>query len=281
MICQLQRRRRNMTVGQRIRVSRRACGLSLRDLEARIDNRVTAQAISKYERDESMPSSGVLIALVSDALGVPVDLPGHRQRHSPRDRRIPKEAAHQPGARRHRSKPMSCTCSNATSRWRKSSACPPSPGICREKPRGPWLQDPAEAEHAALGLPRPLGSRIRSDPQPSSNLLEERGIKVLAMSLLNIDGLTGTGTPRRQERRNSVVVVNRDDWGRTPALHARALELGHMALEIAPKIRPRESRPPLCRGVPHAGRGRSATRSANAASPWAGASSSTSSASSA
>ncbi|MCY4231081.1 MAG: helix-turn-helix transcriptional regulator, partial [Alphaproteobacteria bacterium] len=61
-----------MTVGQRIRVSRRACGLSLRDLEARIDNRVTAQAISKYERDESMPSSGVLIAL-ADALEVPID----------------------------------------------------------------------------------------------------------------------------------------------------------------------------------------------------------------
>ena len=61
-----------MTVGQRIRVSRRACGLSLRDLEARIGNRVTAQAISKYERDESMPSSGVLIAL-ADALGVPID----------------------------------------------------------------------------------------------------------------------------------------------------------------------------------------------------------------
>ena len=56
-----------MTVGQRIRISRRACGLSLRDLEIRIDNRVTAQAISKYERDESMPSSGVLIAL-ADAL---------------------------------------------------------------------------------------------------------------------------------------------------------------------------------------------------------------------
>ena len=61
-----------MTVGQRIRVCRRASGLSLRDLEARISNRVTAQAISKYERDETMPSSGVLIAL-SDALDVPID----------------------------------------------------------------------------------------------------------------------------------------------------------------------------------------------------------------
>ena len=52
-----------MSMGQRIKVSRLAEGLSLRDLQAKIDNRVTAQAISKYERGESMPSSGVLIAL--------------------------------------------------------------------------------------------------------------------------------------------------------------------------------------------------------------------------
>ncbi len=38
----------------------------------KIGNRVTAQAIGKYERNESMPSSGVLIALAG-ALGVSVD----------------------------------------------------------------------------------------------------------------------------------------------------------------------------------------------------------------
>ena len=59
-------------IGQRLRISRLAAGLLLRDLEAKIDNRVTAQAISKYERNESMPSSGVLIAL-ADALDVTVD----------------------------------------------------------------------------------------------------------------------------------------------------------------------------------------------------------------
>ena len=104
-----------MTVGQRIRVSRRACGLSLRELEARIDNRVTAQAISKYERDESMPSSGVLIAL-ADALDVPVDYLA-----SDSDIRLEavdfsKEAAHQsPRGGTGRSQRF-CTCWNDTSR---------------------------------------------------------------------------------------------------------------------------------------------------------------------
>ena len=59
-------------LGQRLKLARSAAGLSLRGLEERIGNRVTAQAIGKYERDESMPSSGVLIAL-ADALSVPVD----------------------------------------------------------------------------------------------------------------------------------------------------------------------------------------------------------------
>lgn len=61
-----------MSMGQHIRLSRHAAGLSLRELEARIDNRVTAQAISKYERGEATPSSEVLIAL-ADALAVSVD----------------------------------------------------------------------------------------------------------------------------------------------------------------------------------------------------------------
>ena len=59
-------------IGRRLRLARSARGLSLRSLEDAIDNRVTAQAISKYERDDAMPGSGVLIAL-ANALGVTVD----------------------------------------------------------------------------------------------------------------------------------------------------------------------------------------------------------------
>jgi transcriptional regulator with XRE-family HTH domain len=44
-------------------LARAASGLSLRELQEAIQNRVTAQAIGKYERDEDMPSSGVLAAL--------------------------------------------------------------------------------------------------------------------------------------------------------------------------------------------------------------------------
>ena len=59
-------------IGQRLKIARAASGLSLRELQEKIGNRVTAQAIGKYERDEDMPSSGVLSALGS-ALAVSED----------------------------------------------------------------------------------------------------------------------------------------------------------------------------------------------------------------
>ena len=59
-------------IGRRLKLARTAAGLSLGGLEDAIESLVTTQAIGKYERDESMPGSGVLIALAG-ALGVSVD----------------------------------------------------------------------------------------------------------------------------------------------------------------------------------------------------------------
>lgn len=56
-------------IADRLKLARGKAGYSLRDLEAAIDRKVTAQAIGKYERGESIPSSGVLMALAK-ALGV-------------------------------------------------------------------------------------------------------------------------------------------------------------------------------------------------------------------
>jgi Zn-dependent peptidase ImmA (M78 family) len=56
-------------IGNRLKRARDALGFSLRELEARIQAQVSAQAIGKYERNEMMPSSSVLLAL-SKALDV-------------------------------------------------------------------------------------------------------------------------------------------------------------------------------------------------------------------
>lgn len=52
-------------IGARLKLARAAAGLSLRALADRLDSIVSAQAIGKYERDEMMPSSSVLMALAS------------------------------------------------------------------------------------------------------------------------------------------------------------------------------------------------------------------------
>jgi Zn-dependent peptidase ImmA (M78 family)/DNA-binding XRE family transcriptional regulator len=59
-----------MTIGERIKQARKIRGMSQRVLAKRAE--VSAQAISKYERDINAPSSGVLLRL-SKALGVGVE----------------------------------------------------------------------------------------------------------------------------------------------------------------------------------------------------------------
>ena len=58
--------------GQRLRLARKRAGLSLRALAERMDPKVSAQAISKYEAGRMMPSSAVLVAL-GRALDVSLD----------------------------------------------------------------------------------------------------------------------------------------------------------------------------------------------------------------
>ena len=220
-----------MAIGQRIRVSRRACGLSLRDLEARIDNRVTAQAISKYERNETMPSSGVLIAL-ADALNVPVD-------HLVSDSDIRFEAVEFRKkwlTSRREEAQVEARVLHLLERYLAVEEILGLPTVAWDMPReAPWpvLRDPAEAEQAALGMRAHWGLGL--DPIPNLvDLLEERGIKVLAMGLLNIDGLTAR-VRRDDTSVASVVVVNQGDWGERQRF-TLAHELGHMTLDPAPKL---------------------------------------------
>ena len=52
-------------IGSKLKIARSASGLSLRALANAMGSIVSAQAIGKYERDEDMPSSRILIALAA------------------------------------------------------------------------------------------------------------------------------------------------------------------------------------------------------------------------
>ena len=58
--------------GQRLRLARRRAGLSMRSLAEQMTPKVTAQAISKYEAGQMLPSSAVLVGL-GKALDVSLD----------------------------------------------------------------------------------------------------------------------------------------------------------------------------------------------------------------
>lgn len=59
-------------LGERLKLARKRAGLSLRELSGRLQNRVSAQAIGKYETGRMFPSSSVLVSL-AQVLDVDLD----------------------------------------------------------------------------------------------------------------------------------------------------------------------------------------------------------------
>lgn len=220
-----------MSLGSRIRISRHAEGLSLRDLEAKIDNLVTAQAISKYERDESIPSSGVLIAL-ANALGVSV-------RYLFSESEIALETVEfrswRLASRREEAR-VEARVLDLLERYLTVEEILNLPSVVRDIPRdAPWpvLRYEAEAEQAALCLRSHWG--LGTEPIPHLiELLEGRGIKVLSMPLTGTDGLT-CGVRRGDRCIASVIVVNRTEPGERQRFNV-AQQLGHLVLDVAPKV---------------------------------------------
>lgn len=218
-------------IKERLKLARAAAGLSLRQLEEKIGNRVTAQAIGKYERDESMPSSGVLIAL-ADALGVSVDyLLGDQQMVLDGIEFRKKKVT----SRREEAQ-VEAKVLHLVERYLTVEELLALRSVDWHRPREapyPVVQDVCEADRAAQSLREHWGLGI--DPIPNLvELLEEQGIKVLSVELTNIDGLTAN--VRRLEKASvPVIVVNHKDWGERQRF-TLAHELGHMVMEVASKM---------------------------------------------
>ena len=218
-------------IGQRLKISRSASGLSLRGLENKIGNRVTAQAIGKYERNESMPSSGVLIAL-ADALDVSVDyLVGNQEMvlegvEFRKKKIVSKREKIQVEAK----------VLYFLERYLMVEELLQLPSVEWHSPREapyPVMLDVSEADRAARSLRDHWG--LGNDPIPNLvELLEEQGIKVLALDLANIDGLSAQ-VRRSGKRAVPVIVVNRGGWGERQRF-TLAHELGHLVMDVHPEL---------------------------------------------
>lgn len=218
-------------IGNRLKLARSTAGLSLRGLSDRIGNRVTAQSIGKYERDEAMPRSGVLIAL-ADALGVSVKYlmgePGMvLQSVDFRTKRV---------ASKREEDRISAMVLYMLERYLTIEDTLGLPSVRWDKPRSapyPVVNDLSEADRAASALR--YDWNLGLDPIPNMvELMEDRGVKVLFGPLSNIDGVTaqvsGAGVADAH-----VIVVNEDHDGERQRFTI-AHEIGHMVLDISAGI---------------------------------------------
>lgn len=214
-------------IGKRLKLARAAAGLSLRELSARIDNRVSAQQIGKYERDEDVPGSGVLIAL-SHALGVSIDyLVGDQEMVLEGVEFRKKQITSKKEQAQIQAKAL-----HLIERYLMVEEILGLPSAKWDRPReAPFpVRQIEDADRAAQYLREHWNLGI--DPIPNLvELLEERGIKILVVdSEENIDGLAAQVRRSRGEP-VPVIVVRSGVHGERQRFNL-AHELGHMIMDV-------------------------------------------------
>lgn len=213
-------------IGHRLRIARAAAGLSLRGLADVMGAVVSAQAIGKYERDEDMPGSRILMAL-SDALGVTEDyllsedeivLEGVDFRKKATSS-VREEAA------------LEARTIHMLERYLALEDLLQLRSVDWEQPRSAPhpVADLRDAEDAARSVREDWG--LGNDPIPNlAELLEERGVKVMSLDLDTIDGLAAR-VRRRGRDAARVIVIKRSTWSERKRFNL-AHELGHMVMSI-------------------------------------------------
>lgn len=214
-------------IGKRLKQARDALGLSLRGLEAAIQNQVSAQAIGKYERDEMMPSSTILLALAKALNVTPeyllstreIELEGVDFRKEPHA-----------GAKEERA--VQAVVLDKVERYLELEELFPSADQKWSSPlRDEFTINCLEDIEKAAETLRDIWN-LGSDPIPlMAELLEEKGIKVIALDLPEeVSGSKAFVKIKRQDN-VPVVVVNQKHNGERQRF-TLAHELAHLVLRF-------------------------------------------------
>ncbi|WP_096704078.1 XRE family transcriptional regulator [Magnetospirillum sp. 15-1] len=216
--------------GERLHLARKKAGYSLRDLADRLEGKISAQAIGKYERGEMMPSSGILIGLAK-ALGVSMDFfaapSGVRlgnidfRKHSGTSVRERAQVEAEVIEHVERYILIEEILDLQSSEW-------------QEPFHRRLVSTPEGAEKVAEDV-RNLW-RLGEDPIPNlTELLEEKGVKVMLLDLPDrVSGLT-CEVQRPGKEPVPVVVVNKNHNLERRRL-TMAHELGHRVMEASEDI---------------------------------------------
>lgn len=213
-------------IGVRLKRARVAAEFSLRGLSTAINGLVTAQAIGKYERNEAMPGSRILLAM-SSALGVTAD-------YLLNDERTVLEGVDfrkKPSTSKREEAQVEATVLHRVEHYLAVEEALGLDSAAWERPRhAPYqIRQGVEADQAAQQVREAWG--LGRDPIPNLvELLEERGLKVICEDLADsIDGMTA------QVRKSDgatlpVIVVNAAHSGERQRF-TLAHELGHAVMK--------------------------------------------------
>jgi Zn-dependent peptidase ImmA (M78 family)/DNA-binding XRE family transcriptional regulator len=217
-------------IGRKLKVARSAAGLSLRALSDEIGNRVSAQAIGNYERDEDMPSSGVLIAL-AEGLDVSIDYLLSEDEIELEGVDFRKKAA----ASVREEAALEAKAVHLLEGYLAVEDLLHLRSVDWEQPRSAPhpVADLRDAEDAARSVREDWG--LGNDPVPKlAELLEERGVKILSIELDDIDGLAAK-VKRKDRSAARVIVIKKSSWSERKRF-TLAHELGHMVLAPDPGV---------------------------------------------
>lgn len=214
-------------IGNRLKRAREALRLSLRELEAAIEGQVSAQAIGKYERDEMMPGSTVLLALARALRVSPEYLLSEREIELTG---VDFRKAPHAGAKEERA--VEASVLDQVERYLALEELLPGVEQPWDAPAGDAfaISRVEDAEQAADAL-RHLWE-LGVDPIPlMAELLEERGVKVIALDLPeNVSG--SKAYVRRPGYKDvPVIVVNHGHSGERQRF-TLAHELAHLVLRF-------------------------------------------------
>jgi Zn-dependent peptidase ImmA (M78 family)/transcriptional regulator with XRE-family HTH domain len=214
-------------IGNRLKRAREALGLSLRELEAAIGSQVSAQAIGKYERGEMMPGSTVLLALTKALKVSPEFLLSERQIELAG---VDFRKAPQAGAKEERA--VAAAVLDRVERYLALEELFPNVGKEWATPKGRvfHVQNAEDAEGAANALRQAWSLGI--DPIPNMvELLEDQGIKVIALDLPESVSGSKAFVQRHKQKDVPVIVVNQGHNGERRRF-TLAHELAHLVLQF-------------------------------------------------
>jgi Zn-dependent peptidase ImmA (M78 family) len=214
-------------IGNRLRLAREAAGLSLRAMEDAISGKVSAQAIGKYENDQMMPGSDVLLALARALKVSPEYL------LSSRDLALSGvDFRKDPATGVKEEKAVEAVVIDHLERYLEVEELLPDALLDWRAPTAKEfsIRSAEEAEAAADALRRLW--KIGIDPIPAmAELLEDNGVKVIALDLPQAVSGSKAFASRDGQPPVAVIVVNKNHNGERQRF-TLAHELAHLVLQL-------------------------------------------------